>query len=266
MNRIDKRVKDVLEKGEKYFMCYLPMGDPDLKTTRELVNLYMKAGVDLVELGLPSNDPYCDSRQIAESNQRSFKAEPDLKKYFGLIRAIRKDHPDEPFEVMAYSDFVKQYGVKNFVEELKSADIDAHLLANATVIQPDVVSEMDPLLLPTGIYRIRFMPHPFDDTLLPDIGSNAAGVMIMQSFADQSGNRPNVAEENRKLMKSIRDTKTKAAITFAYGIRNPTSAREAVEIGPDGILVGTAMVERIKAGDFKALEELIRGIKQATIS
>lgn len=265
MNRIEKRVKEVLARGEKYLMCYLPMGDPDLKTSRELVNLYMRAGVDLVELGLPSNDPYCDSRQIAESNQRSFKKEPNLKKYFETVREIRKDHPDEPFEVMAYSDFVKAYGVKNFVDELIAADIDAHLLADETVVQPDIVTEMDPLLLAAGMFRVRFMPHPFDESLLPDLGTNAVGVMIMQSFADKTGNRPYVAKENIALMKRIRDTGTKTKITFAYGIKNPVHTREAVELGPDGILVGTVMVEGIKAGDFKALEELIRGIKKATL-
>lgn len=265
MNRIEKRVKEVLARGEKYFMCYLPLGDPDLKTSRELVNLYMRAGVDLVELGLPSNDPYCDSQQIAESNQRSFRKEPNYKKYFETIREIRKDHPDEPLEVMAYSDFVKAYGVKNFVDELITADIDAHLLADETVVQPDVVAEMDPLLLAAGMFRVRFMPHPFDESLLPDIGANAVGVMIMQSFADPSGNRPNVAKENIELMKRIRDTNTKTKITFAYGIRIPDHAREAVKLGPDGVLVGTAMVEGIKAGDFNALEELIRGIKKATL-
>ncbi len=265
MNRIEKRVKEVLARGEKYFMCYLPLGDPDLKTSRELVNMYMRAGVDLVELGLPSNDPYCDSQQIAESNQRSFKKEPDYKKYFETIRAIRNDHPDEPFEVMAYSDFVKAYGVKNFVDELIAADVDAHLLADETVVQPDVVAEMDPLLLAAGLFRVRFMPHPFDETLLADIGTNAVGVMIMQSIADKTGNRPNVAKENIELMKRIRETGTRTKITFAYGIRKPDHAREAVKLGPDGILVGTAMVEGIKAGDFKALEELIRGIKKATL-
>lgn len=265
MNRIEKRVKEVQARGEKYFMCYLPMGDPDLETSKELVNLYMRAGVDLVELGLPSNDPYCDSRQIAESNQRSFKKEPNPKKYFEVIREIRKEHPDEPFEVMAYSDFVKAYGVKNFVDELIAADVDAHLLADETVVQPDVVEEMDPLLKAAGLFRVRFMPHPFDASLLDDIGTKAEGVMIMQSFADPSGNRPTVAKENIKMMKSIRDTGTRTKITFAYGIRVPEQASEAVKLGPDGILVGTAMVEKIKAGDFKVLEELIRGIKKATL-
>ena len=87
----------------------------------------------------------------------------------------------------------------------------------------------------------------------------------MQSFADTSGKRPTVAKENIKLMKSIRDTGTKTKITFAYGIRVPEQVKEAVKLGPDGILVGTAMVEKIKAGDFKVLEELIRGIKKATL-
>jgi tryptophan synthase alpha chain len=265
MNKLDKRIKDVMNRGEKYLICLLPLGDPDLKTSRDLVNLFLESGADIVELGMPSHNPYCDSRQIAESNQRSFKAEPDLDKYFETIKAIRKDHPNEPFEVMAYSDIVREYGVKKFVEQLKAAEIDGHLLADSVVIQPEIVSEMDPLITKTDTYRIRFMPHPFQDKLLPDIGANAKAFVILQAIANKNGERPNVENDNRKLVKKIRDTGTKAAVTLAYGIYNPIHAKAAVDIGPDGILVGTVMVDGIKAGDFKELAKTIRGLKEATL-
>ncbi len=265
MNRIDSRVKAVRERGEKGLFCLLPLGDPDLKTSRELVELYLRAGADLIELGLPSRAPYLDSIQIAQSNQRSFKAEPNLMVYFDAIRAIRQDYPYEPFEVMAYSDIVKEVGVARFVDELQRSDVDAHLLADATEIGPEIVQEMDPLLASHGIYRIRFMPHPFRESLLQDIGANARGAMILQSFANPGGQRAAVADANRALVERLRRTGTQAAILLAYGINNPVRAAEAVRQDPDGLLVGTAMVEGIASGKLDALAALIRSIKDATI-
>jgi tryptophan synthase alpha chain len=265
VNRLDVRKKAVMDRGEKILTCYLPLGDPDLKTSRKLIDIYKESGVDIVELGMPSNNPYLDSQQIAESNQRSFQAHPDYSEYFKAMKAIRRDFPDEPFEVMAYSDTVNDYGVERFVDSLSEAGIDGHLLADATIVAPDIIQDMDPLLEPLGIFRIRFMPHPFREDLLPDIGENGRGFVILQSIAGTSGERATVSEANQDLIKRIRSTETRAAILIAYGINNGKRAEEAVKLDPDGILVGTAMVERIATGDFDDLARIIMELKAATL-
>lgn len=265
MNKIDIRIQDVLGRGEKFLCCVLPLGDPDLETSRNLLEIFLKSGVDIVELMLPSQDPYFDSQPIAESNRRALTAQSDYQMYFKAIAEIREDYPDEPFEVMTYSDVVKNVGISQFVDGLREAEVDAHLLADATAIAPDVVHDMDPLLEDAEIYRIRFMPHPFQESLLEDIGQNARGFMILQSIADEAGDRMSVAEGNRELITKIRATDTKAAIMLGYGINNPARAKEAVKVDPDGMIVGTAVIERIAAGDYSGLSELIRGIKDAMI-
>ncbi|HEY45492.1 MAG: hypothetical protein AMJ88_14180 [Anaerolineae bacterium SM23_ 63] len=265
MNRIDIRIEAVLERGEKFLCGVLPLGDPDLTTSRKILEIFLQSGVDIVELMLPSQDPYFDSQPIAESNRRALTAQSDYRMYFKAIAEIRKDYPDEPFEVMTYSDVVKNVGPSQFVNSLREAEVDAHLLADATAIAPDVIHDMDPLLEDAAIYRIRFMPHPFQENLLEDIKQYARGFMILQSIADEAGDRMNVAEGNRELITKIRATGTHAAIMLGYGINNPARAKEAVKVDPDGMIVGTAIIERIAAGDYSGLSELIRGIKDAMI-
>ncbi len=265
MNRLDIRIQDVLGRGEKFLCCVLPLGDPDLKTSRNILEIFLQSGVDIVELMLPSQDPYFDSLPIAESNRRALTAQSDYESYFKAIAEIREAYPDEPFEVMTYSDVVKKVGVSQFTKGLRDAEIDAHLLADATAIAPDVIHDMDPLLEDAAIYRIRFMPHPFQENLLEDIGRHARGFMILQSIADDAGDRKKVAEGNRELIGRIRATGTQAAIMLGYGINNPARAKEAVKVDPDGMIVGTAVIERIAAGDYSGLSKLIRGIKDTLI-
>jgi tryptophan synthase alpha subunit len=109
------------------------------------------------------------------------------------------------------------------------------------------------------------MPHPFREDLLPDIGENGRGFVILQSIAGTSGERVTVSEANQDLIKRIRSTETRAAILIAYGINNGKRAEEAVKLDPDGILVGTAMVERIATGDFDDLARIIMELKAATL-
>ena len=266
MNRLDVRRREVMDKGEKVLTCLLPLGDPNLDTSLKLIGLYMNAGVDVIELGMPSENPYLDSEQIAASNKRSFSAHPDYADYFQMWKVVRSEYPDEPFEVMAYADTVKAVGMNRFVEALVEADFDGHLLADAVVLEPELGISMDELLKPSNIYRIRFMPHPFREDLLPDISENAQGFMILQSIADITGTREAVAEENRALIERIRSGGTRAAILIAYGINDGDRAREAVALDPDGILVGTSMVNRIADLDFAGLEAVIGELKAATLA
>lgn len=264
MNLLDKRIKEVLGRGEKLLSCLLPLGDPNLQTSRKLVDVYMKAGVDIIELGMPSIDPYLDSVYIADSNRRSLNDQPKLDKYFETIKAIRKDHPNEPFEIMAYSDTLLSYGVQRFIDALNEAQVNAHLLADATAIYPKLVPEVDKQLKKYPIHRIRFMPHPFQDKLLDDIGKNAQAFMILQSHADPHGKREKVAGVNRELIAKIKATKTRAAILLAYGINNGKRTKEAVKLEPDGVLVGSVMVTTINSGNFTVLADLIKEIKEGT--
>lgn len=265
MNRLDTRIKNVLSRGEKFLCCVLPLGDPDLKTSRRILEIFLDAGVDIPELMIPSRDPYLDSVQISDACHRALQVQSSYSKYFETLAEIRKDYPDEPLEVMTYSDVVRNYDIARFVEGMRDADIDAHLLADATVIAPDIIQDMDPLLEASSIYRIRFMPHPFQEDLLPDIAENGRGFMILQSITDKSGKRTTVAEGNQELIKRVRATGTQAKIMLAYGISNPIRAKEAVKVDPDGIIVGTAIMEKIASKDYDGLAELIRGIKDATI-
>lgn len=266
MNRLDVRRREVMDRGEKVLTCYLPLGDPDLDTSMKLIEIYKNAGVDVIELGMPSEKPYLDSNQIAASNKRSFSAHPDYAEYFQMWKVVRSEYPDEPFEVMAYADTVKTVGADRFVSALEEADFDGHLLADAVVVEPELGASMDELLQPSNIYRIRFMPHPFREDLLPDISENGQGFMILQAIADEAGTRETVAEGNRTLIERIRFGGTRAAILVAYGINNGDRAREAVDLDPDGILVGTAMVNRIADLDFSGLEALISELKAATFA
>lgn len=264
MNRLDQRIKNVLECDEKILCCVLPLGDPDFQTSKRLVDLYISSGVDIVELMIPSQRPYFDSPQLHQSCQRSLENNANLEDYLDLIADIRQSHTDEPFEVMTYSDVVMSLGSERFVNGLKDANIQAHLLADSIAIEDSLLSELDEHLNIAGITRIRFMPHPFREDLLPDIAENGKGFMILQSISNAEGKRPTVDANNRELIEKVHSSGTDAAILLGYGLRDPERVREATALDPDGMIIGTTLMEQIAVEDYEALAELIKGLKAAT--
>ena len=48
--------------------CYLPVGDPLVPL--HYTQIYMDCGVDILELGMPSPDPYLDGEDVSASMGR----------------------------------------------------------------------------------------------------------------------------------------------------------------------------------------------------
>lgn len=107
------------------------------------------------------------------------------------------------------------------------------------------------------------MPHPFREDLLEDIAQNARGFMILQSVTNPDGQRPTVHKDNRALIERVRDTGTQATVMLGYGIRDGERASEAVQMNPDGLIIGTVLMDMIGCKDFEGLTRLIREIKSA---
>lgn len=263
MKKIDKRIQEVLEKGEKVLVSGVPVGYPNLEETRKLVEVYIRSGMDIVEFSMPTRNPYIDTQIIADSNVKALDLEPDLNHYFETLHVIRKDFPNEPFYMMAYADLITQFGLKNFVDQLVELEIDGVELPDKDEMVPELASEMEALFDQSGIYRIYILHHPYDEAFFNKIKEKAAGFLLLQSIADEEGNRPNVNPENKDLIAKIKK-ETDVPVVLGYGIKNTDRVREAVSLGADGVLVGTSMVEYISQGDYQKFSQFIRSLKEAT--
>ena len=71
MTRIDAKFAELKAEGKKAFVSYIMAGDPDYDTSLEIVKALPKAGVDIIELGLPFTDPMADGETIQLAGQRA---------------------------------------------------------------------------------------------------------------------------------------------------------------------------------------------------
>jgi tryptophan synthase alpha chain len=266
MKKIEKRIQEVLNRGEKILVSGVPVGYPDVDSTRRIVEIYLKSGIDIVEFSMPSPDPYIDTKMIGDANRQALNLEPELDKYFKVLFKVREDFPEEPFYMMAYADIIRKYGVERFVETIHKMGIDSVELPDKEEDVPDLVSQLDLSLEKTGIYRTYILQHPFDDKYFLSIKNKASGFLLLQSFADSAGKRDKVAPENQHIIEKMKKTHLNVPIILGYGINNPERLKEAVRAGADGVIVGTAMIERINQANYTGLSKFIREMKTATLT
>ena len=130
MNNIYKRkLEELKKKKEKGFMPFSVIGDPDFKTSLEVVKAMIKGGADFLELGIPFSDPTADGPTIQLADQRALKAGMNTDKVFEFISEVRK-FTNVPIGVLVYYNIIMQYGEDGFYKKAGKVGIDSVLVAD----------------------------------------------------------------------------------------------------------------------------------------
>src|SRR5215213_11254015 len=119
MTRIDKRFAELKAEGRAALVTFLMAGDPDAKTSLEIIRALPKAGADVIEIGMPFTDPMADGPAIQAAGLRALKAGMTLTKTLEMVRGFRKDDNATPLVLMGYYNPIYIYGVDKFLVDAK---------------------------------------------------------------------------------------------------------------------------------------------------
>ena len=89
-NRIDQKFAELRAAGQKALIAYISAGDPHLDATRELAWAFEKAGVDVLELGVPFSDPLADGVVNQLAATRALEAGTTVRGVLDTVRKIRE--------------------------------------------------------------------------------------------------------------------------------------------------------------------------------
>ena len=247
MSRIDTKFAELNAAGKKAFVAYVMAGDPDYDTGLEVVKGLPAAGVDIIELGLPFTDPMADGSTIQLAGQRALEAGQDLQKTLQYARELRKTNDTTPIVLMGYYNPIYSRGVDTFLAEAKDAGIDGLIIVD---LPPE---EDDELCIPAqaaGINFIRLATPTTDDKRLPKVLENTSGFVYYVSVTGITGTAAAQADAVAPEVARIK-SQTELPVIVGFGIKTPDAAEDIAKIA-DGAVVGSAIVEKIGAGESAA--------------
>src|SRR5947207_7910456 len=120
MNRIEARFAELKREHKKGFIVYIGAGDPDLEATKQLALAFDKAGVDVLELGVPFSDPLADGLVNQLAAQRGLESGTTPPKVLEIVTAIRKES-QIPIVLYIYFNLIHRVGLERFIAEAASA-------------------------------------------------------------------------------------------------------------------------------------------------
>ena len=78
------------KNGQKALVTYIVSGDYGYETTKENIRAMVKAGADVIEIGIPFSDPIAEGVVIQEASQHSLAGGTTLKGIFQMVKRIKR--------------------------------------------------------------------------------------------------------------------------------------------------------------------------------
>lgn len=256
---IPEKFSQLRARSESALVAYVCAGDPTPDATESIVQSLIQGGADIVELGLPFSDPVADGPTIQAASERALSAGMNPDKYFETVASL---DVDVPLVCMTYYNLIFKRGIEKFVLDCVDAGISGIIVPDLPIEESKELAECCDK---NSIDFISLIAPTTTEERINMILEHGSGFMYLVSRVGVTGARNDVAESTSKLLSRVKTDIPKAV---GFGISTAKQAKEVVEDGADGVIVGSAFVDIIASGnDVNArLETLAKELKDGILA
>jgi tryptophan synthase alpha chain len=272
VNRLDVifgqggRAGEPARARRKVLVAYLCIGDPSVDESVDLALACVRAGADVLELGVPFSDPTADGPSIAKASYRAIAAGGGLQATLRAARAIRSAAPDVGIVLFGYYNPLFVRGESRAVREAADAGVDALLVVDLPV------EESAPLRTTASDCGVGLIPllAPTSRAARVAAAAEAArlGPVPFVYYVSVTGVTGSAALDPRQAGERAAELRqqVKRPVVVGFGIDSAAKARDAARHA-DGVVVGTALVRAVEGGATTAdrherVERLVRELRR----
>ncbi len=238
MNRLTQLFKN---KKSNILNVYFTAGYPKRTDTEGIIAALDKAGVDLIELGMPYSDPLADGPTIQESGSKALENGMNLNLLFDQIKSARKT-TQIPLILMGYYNQVMQFGDDTFFEKCAEVGVDGLILPDLPL--PVYEEKYQKRLADLNI-KISFLITPQTPTeRIRKIDKLTTGFVYVVSSYAITGSTTGISAEQIAYFKRIEAMKLRNPRLIGFGISDKTTFDIACEHA-NGAIIGSAFIKAL---------------------
>ena len=223
------------------FVAYVTCGDPDLETSREIILAAIRAGADVIELGVPFSDPVADGPVIQRASERALKHGTSLPQVLELVREIRKQETRAGLLIFSYLNPLVRMGLETFATTAKDVGVDGVLALDLPV---EEAGEYLPVMRAANLDTVFLAAPTSTDQRLKRICDVSRGFVYAVSRTGVTGTRQELAADASGLVKRIKQF-TNLPVGVGFGISNKQQFAEVTSFADAGV-VGSGIVQVIE--------------------
>jgi len=257
MSRITTVFDKLRQQKRKALIPFITAGDPEPAMMISLMHELVKAGADIIELGVPFSDPMADGPTIQRSSERALKHRVGLKDVLTMVEDFRKNDRSTPVVLMGYANPIEAMGYGRFAARAKECGVDGVLTVD---YPPEESGEWAKHLEREKIDAIFLLSPTTPQARIARVAQLAQGYVYYVSLKGVTGSRNldlrDVANKLTQLRSHI-----SIPIGVGFGIRDGATAKAVAQLA-DAVVVGSRIVEEIeKSPKAEVLANVYRVVK-----
>ena len=259
MNRLTDKLEELKKRNQKALVAYLVAGDPDIDSTLEIMHMFVKSGVDIIEVGVPFTDPIAEGPIIQRAHDRAIKKQISLEDVFELIKKFRSQDEETPIVLMGYLNSFIFY--KDLIEKNQNNSVDSILVVDI----PGELDIADYGIKNENINTISLISPTTKNDRIKLIANNSSGFIYYVTLRGVTGSSNLDVDEIKKNISEIKKYATVPTLA-GFGIKSPDDAK-ALSSCADGVIIGSSIVKMIEESsstkEFDKIGSYIADIKNA---
>jgi tryptophan synthase alpha chain len=281
-NRMDRTFASLRPRGEGALIPLVPGDRPPFTSSLELLDMFVQAGCDMVEIAIPARYPWMEGRTMQIHQLEAITRGIQPEDSFGLMKCARERYSDLPLVVINFMGPIFMVGQERYVEGCASAGMDCADIPDYPYIGSDdhyglvdalhrnnihfnVDITTDQAVVPEGSHEYEFLKD--------SIRLSSGFLFMIAQPGGASDAKPTLPVDKLKpAVERVRALEDQLGvdtpIIVVCGISTPEQVWGSVRtVGADGVMLGSAVSLRVQAGEpLERIQPFVAALKDATWS
>jgi tryptophan synthase alpha chain len=251
MGRLESALRARRDAGGRAFVPYVTGGFPGVDAG--LLQRLAAAGADAIEVGIPFSDPVMDGGVIQEASAEALRLGIRPTDVLGTIRDAAIE---VPVAVMTYVNPVYRHGIERFLDAAGAAGVSGVIVPDLPV---DESAELEEAAAARGVDAVLLAAPGTTAERLAEIGRRSRGFVYCVATYGVTGARDRLDGTAEGVVEALRP-RTDLPLLVGVGIGTPSQAAEVCGFA-DGVVVGSALMAHVVAGDPDGAVDLARSFR-----
>ena len=245
MSRIQSTFAKLKAQNKTALIPYVMAGYPYADVTPDLMHGMVKAGADVIELGIPFSDPSADGPVIQKAGEKALAMGIGLAKVLDMVTAFRTQDSTTPIVLMGYANPLERYDIKhgagNFIKHAADAGVDGLLVVD---YPPEECEAFAADLRAHNMDLIFLLAPTSTDERMAQVARVASGYVYYVSLkgVTGAGNLDTAAVE--AMLPRIRQH-VSIPVGVGFGIRDAATAQAVGKVA-DAVVIGSKIIQLIE--------------------
>ena len=243
--------------GRRALIPYVTAGYPTPALTRPLLAALVRAGADVIELGVPFSDPVADGPTIQRSSQVALEQGVTLRWVLEVLRDFRH-HFSTPVVIFTYLNPMLRGGAEAFIADAVEAGAQGVLVTDLPV---GADPELEEQLEASPLAHVRLVAPTTPPARAAMIASRAQGFLYYISRTGVTGATQDLRGDLSAEVVALRAV-SPVPVAVGFGISSPRQAAEVAKVA-DGVVVGSALINALDRGAIEEASRFLASLRAA---